>query len=520
MSFLLWLGGHLFLHNLWIFLMVFLTKGLILFGLACAAMKLFPAMLAEHKHTIWFLIILGFVLLPVGRLFVHLVPFNFPDSNGAHSVSRLVTLPLAYSERVTSIIDSSSVTLGTVVKAPQRLLLLLPVSLWLLGVAFFIVRYVGGRVALGRLAVVPAASQPLQLPVGELAWRMRIHREVSVVSSTRCAIPLTYGWLYPRIMLPAASRAWPDERLRAVLIHELTHIKRADCLCNAVVYLVCAFLWFNPFAWLARAFMLREAEMSCDRSVLTTGMRGTEYASTIVDLARAAHGNLLLPGAYGIVGKESLLKERIRRVLDSGRQSSSLVRTGRTLLFCLSLLLLLFATTYFLKAGEKLHTQTARLFGALMTGMPQDVQAAIDRGADLNERDRSGLSALMWSASSDKSPAVITVLLKAGAEIEAKDTEDGGTALLWAAWNNRNPAVIETLLKAGADIKARNKHGWTALMWAAFSNLNPDVITTLLKAGADAKAKNDMGKTAFDYAQGRANLEGTDAYRQLEKASR
>jgi len=65
MSFLLWLGAHLFLHNLWIVLTAFLTKGLILFGLAYGATKLFPSLLAEHKHTIWFLIILSLGVPPI-----------------------------------------------------------------------------------------------------------------------------------------------------------------------------------------------------------------------------------------------------------------------------------------------------------------------------------------------------------------------------------------------------------------------------------------------------------------------
>ena len=56
-------------------------------------------------------------------------------------------------------------------------------------------------------------------------------------------------------------------------------------------------------------------------------------------------------------------------------------------------------------------------------------------------------------------------------------------------------------------------------MYAAAYNPNEEVITTLLKAGADAKAKSHEGKTAFDYAQGNAKLEGTEAYGKLKKAS-
>jgi ankyrin repeat protein len=79
--------------------------------------------------------------------------------------------------------------------------------------------------------------------------------------------------------------------------------------------------------------------------------------------------------------------------------------------------------------------------------------------------------------------------------------------------------VIATLLKAGADIEARDNYGRTALMWAARHNENPEVIMTLLKAGANAKAKDSKEKTAFDYAKANKMLKGTDALRQLQEAS-
>ena len=45
------------------------------------------------------------------------------------------------------------------------------------------------------------------------------------------------------------------------------------------------------------------------------------------------------------------------------------------------------------------------------------------------------------------------------------------------------------------------------------------LVPALLKAGADPKAKDGTGKTALDYAQANAALRGTDALRQLQKAS-
>jgi len=114
---------------------------------------------------------------------------------------------------------------------------------------------------------------------------------------------------------------------------------------------------------------------------------------------------------------------------------------------------------------------------------------------------------------------VITTLLKAGAEVNAKDTKYGMTPLLWAAWYNENLEVLTTLLKAGADVNAQDVLGTTALMDAAAYNQNPKVITTLLKAGANAKEKDNDEETAFDYAQSNRKLKGTDAYRQLEEKS-
>ncbi|MGA2764667.1 MAG: ankyrin repeat domain-containing protein [Spirochaetia bacterium] len=86
-------------------------------------------------------------------------------------------------------------------------------------------------------------------------------------------------------------------------------------------------------------------------------------------------------------------------------------------------------------------------------GTPQDVQAAIDKGADANARS-GGRTPLIVAATSNKHPEVITALLEAGADMEARDPYDS-TALLWAAINGQNSEVIVVLLNAGADAKAK-----------------------------------------------------------------
>jgi ankyrin repeat protein len=173
-------------------------------------------------------------------------------------------------------------------------------------------------------------------------------------------------------------------------------------------------------------------------------------------------------------------------------------------------------------ALSSIHAQTTDFFELVKTGTPQDVQAAIDMGADPNGRSSNGLTPLMIAAAYNTNPEVIKTLLKAGADLKARDLYNmGATVFVWAAWGNSNPEVITTLLKAGADVYSRDtEHNRSALLWAATNNANPEVIIVLLKAGADAKAKDNSSQTVLDYAQGNEKLKDTDAYRMLQEASK
>jgi ankyrin repeat protein len=77
-------------------------------------------------------------------------------------------------------------------------------------------------------------------------------------------------------------------------------------------------------------------------------------------------------------------------------------------------------------------------------------------------------------------------LLKAGAEIEAKD-KDGITALIWAAHVGGMEAC-RLLIEKGAKVDAKDKMGWTALMFAARWR-HTDICKLLIENGADVNAK-------------------------------
>jgi ankyrin repeat protein len=71
----------------------------------------------------------------------------------------------------------------------------------------------------------------------------------------------------------------------------------------------------------------------------------------------------------------------------------------------------------------------------------------------------------MHAAGYNLNPRVITILLKAGADTNDRD-KNGETALMWAAQYNNNHEVIAALLNAGADTKAKDNKGKTAFDYA------------------------------------------------------
>lgn len=92
----------------------------------------------------------------------------------------------------------------------------------------------------------------------------------------------------------------------------------------------------------------------------------------------------------------------------------------------------------------------------------------------------------------------VNLLIEKGADIDIKD-KDGWTALCWASWSGV-PTITKRLAELGSDINIRDKQGNTPLMMAAMRG-NHEVVTYLLEHGADPAATCENGMSALDYAQ-------------------
>jgi hypothetical protein len=111
-------------------------------------------------------------------------------------------------------------------------------------------------------------------------------------------------------------------------------------------------------------------------------------------------------------------------------------------------------------------------------------------------------------ASAAHRPAVVRVLIRAGADVRAKNRR-GAEPLHYAAdsapgfprWNPRaQAATIAALVKAGADPNAVDKSGVMPLHRAVRTR-SAAAVRALLGAGADPRARNGNGSTPLDLAQ-------------------
>jgi ankyrin repeat protein len=135
---------------------------------------------------------------------------------------------------------------------------------------------------------------------------------------------------------------------------------------------------------------------------------------------------------------------------------------------------------------------------AAMNGDKAAVRALIKNGADVNEAQGDGTTALHWAAM--KGDLELTqVLLYAGANHRAT-TRLGSYTPLYLAAKGGHAEVVAALVAAGADVKAVTANGATPLMIAAAAG-DTRTITTLVENGSDVNAADAAkGETPLMFA--------------------
>jgi beta-lactamase regulating signal transducer with metallopeptidase domain len=140
------------------------------------------------------------------------------------------------------------------------------------------------------------------------------------------AMPMVWGVFRGHVLLPAEAIGWDTLRLRAVLLHELAHLRRRDPLALVIAQLARALYWFNPLAWLAVVRLRVERERACDDYVLRGGVKPSDYAKHVLELATRLRPLHAAPPIALAMADRLRIEKRLQTILDAARNRRAVSR--------------------------------------------------------------------------------------------------------------------------------------------------------------------------------------------------
>ncbi len=273
---------------------------------------------------------------------------------------------------------------------------------WLAGVTIMLLRAVCtviGGAALRRRCT-PLEDEHILALVEQLRKSIGIARRIRVAVSQHISVPGVVGCVWPTLLLPVSmiSGVATDD-LRAILAHELAHVRRYDYLVNFCQMLIEAIFFFNPAVWWISKQIRFEREVCCDNAGVAATGRRIRYAEVLAEWAQrlsATNANLAAPSiGFGKADDTGGMLERVRRIVITGhrpRLKVSWYIAAITLILSLGVLIGLWRGT----------TMTVELAGKLLTPQQRiDTIREIERShptfekREYTEEDQITISAIV-----------------------------------------------------------------------------------------------------------------------------
>ena len=277
---------------------------------------------AAVRHMVWACAIAAAVLMPV-LLQVSTWRVVLPAAFSSWAPSPAAAPPLAPAAPDSALTVPQALTPASAIAPqdgarPHRMTFTsVAVALWAAGAGLALLWVVNGIIATSRLrrsAARPRAGWTAEARA--IAAVMGVGR-VTFLESAGSSMPFVCGVIRPLVVMPAEASTWTSERRRAVLLHELAHVRRHDCLTQLLARVACAIYWFHPLVWLAAHRLRVERERACDDVVLTSGVRGSDYGRHLVEIARSAVSPASGFAAGGVaMAHRRRLEERLVSILD------------------------------------------------------------------------------------------------------------------------------------------------------------------------------------------------------------
>ncbi len=286
--------GWSILNSLW--------QSAIIYGVLFIIMLILPKLAARYRHNLAFsaIVLMFFVFCyNLGEQLVLTQPVHqLPNSSQQIQFSQyLNNLPETFSSKA------------------ERYFPLIVVA-YVIGIFLQLFIIAKGYYQLSKLKKENLSTIPddWKLIFENIIAKLGIKKAVRFDLSSLVNVPLVIGYLKPVVLFPLALvNELDSDQVEAILIHELSHIRRHDFLLNLIKTAIETLLFYNPFVWMAGRFIHIEREHACDDLVLKTTGKPLKYAHALLKLELIKDNNS--PAfALAATGKTQNLYQRIKRI--------------------------------------------------------------------------------------------------------------------------------------------------------------------------------------------------------------
>jgi beta-lactamase regulating signal transducer with metallopeptidase domain len=309
-------------------------KGSIVFIIVYLALSILKNLSPEFKHLIWLLVICGFVLIPIISMMMPVIWINVPElteergelykaitsvmhRQPTYSAEAQISANQLPADELSTRAGAFLLQLRSQASANNFHWAFWALLIWAAGIIVSFLRVIIGRIIMLHIDRGECLNENklYRKMLKQLSKRMGVDKEILLLKSTKCGVPFTTNVLKPIIVMPSEVENWQLEKTRAVLSHELAHIRRNDFLTQYIARAVCSIFWFIPFIWVAYSVLHLEQEKASDSTVVHTGSNPADYAVHILELAYNRSRRFIMAGLFLTKGRKMMLEKRILSVL-------------------------------------------------------------------------------------------------------------------------------------------------------------------------------------------------------------
>ena len=447
-------------------------------------------------------------------------------------------------------VESTVSTVRTIVSPKTPLFGILSDPKLLLAIWATVAVLFAGWLAFGAMSVarIIRRSRPLESPdwmnpLWEVADRLELDKAPRLVRSEDAKMPFACGLLRPTIVLPAECDSWTLDRRRAVLLHELAHVRRKDLVGHTVGRFACALYWFHPLVWTAAKRLRSESERACDDLALNCGARASDYAEHLLDIVTGVRHHATPAVALAMARRKefegrmlAILDPELRRGAPSRRQTVGLVGG-------LAVLSLIVGAAVPVARAADAPTESNR--GSLIAGSVTDTASFLDAemaqavrtverketrqqtststiqrtdtGRHRDDLGRAIGSAVGKSVSETVGPAVghivastVESVVPAAIRAAVPSAEALAEAINGAApqqgRNDERPALLANVLKTDSSATLRRVAAW-GLAQFGNSDVGVDALTYAVRRDTDASVRETAAWALADAHSSSAVIE-------------